>query len=318
MVSKKKFLQCRRGIEAFTSIFMLLLMFAVLMGLIVAFFSYNRSTQETMDVEQERSQERIELSGLKLDEQGLYLSNLTIVNTGTIEVRIRAIYNLTNGEVSFLCDPSTLADTHIAPGKSLSIDLSTLPFAVPFAPDAKIIAATERGVKTMDYESLLLLGPVEHPPHYDPTKLYCGPLMLQFDSFYYQEYNKQGSPVGDWKPGWVVPVSIPCAWKINLMDIETREITINKTSCFTTISSGSSDVRSWFLESTSQNLIVNETTSVIFKWSDPEAQKDVGSMYPSSTVCMVFLTFSGYFHEQNGTTTPYAQSIPFEAAITVK
>ena len=98
-----KFGGARKGISTVAGIFMLLLMFTAMMGLIVAFVNYNLSAKEQMEIDLERSQERIELS------VGVNDGNITSVvinNTGSIEVRIRALYKIVNGETTLLFDPS--------------------------------------------------------------------------------------------------------------------------------------------------------------------------------------------------------------------
>ena len=85
---------------------MLLLMFAAMIGLIVAFFNYNLSAKEQMNIDHERSQEKIELTGLGVNDD-FEITSLVINNTGTIDVRIRALYQIANGETKLLFDPST-------------------------------------------------------------------------------------------------------------------------------------------------------------------------------------------------------------------
>ena len=84
---------------------------------------------------------------------------------------------------------------------------------------------------------------------------------------------------------------------------------------------GSANVLSWFLNPTdlisyTQHIAANQTSNIIYMWDTPKEDK-LQSIYQNSCTCMVFLTFFGVFHELDGTTTPYAQTIPFEAAITV-
>jgi len=308
--------------------FMLLLMFAVVSGLIIAYFDYNISAQEQMTIEHERSQEKIILSKLQVDDQFRIL-NIIVNNTGSIEVRIRALYEILNGETTFLFDPSNYMDTHIAPSKSLSIYIPSEIPEILFDPQAKIVVATERGVKTLDYEPILLYEPAEPPTHYDPTKLYIGPLMLKFDDFQYRKTNKDGvlDPDDPWHPGWSIPKGFGyCAWKISVMDIDDRNITINSFSSFNAVPSESpATTLSWYLEPTNQTsrtqfLQVNKTESVLYIWSGPGLGANAQQMNLPGTrtpTCMVFLTFFGVFHEHDGTTTPYAQTIPFEASITI-
>ena len=316
----------KRGLQTVTAVFMLLIMLAFLTGLLAAFQNYRQSTQQQMTTEQARIEEKIMLS--KETNQQLYtVSNVIITNIGEIEVKIRAIYKIVDGESIFICDPSadpSNLNTHIAPSKTLSIDLA--PYDI--TADAKIVAATERGTKTMEYDPYLFENSEVELANYDPTKLYVGPLMLKFDDFWYIRTLSDGSfdPADQWSLGWNItdatPVSI--AWNITIMNIGDRNITLNRLSAFNLILTGSPSSLPWYIEPTNHvantiPLIINQTTTVTFIWDTPvpnaQAQR-LSSTFKDST-SMVFLTFFGVFHEPDETTKAYAQTIPFEAAISI-
>ncbi len=319
-----KLLQSRKGVGTITAVFMLLLVFTAITMLLVAFLSYNLSAREQMEIEHQRLQEKIELTQLEVNEQ-FKISSVIINNTGTIDVRIRALYEIANGETKLLFDPSQYSDSLISPTSSIVIHIPGDIPGIPFDPEAKIVAATERGTKTLDYVPTLLYGPIQPPSLYDPTKLYVGPLMLKFDDFAYHKTNGQGNldPSETWHPGWVVPKSPQYyAWRISVMNIDERNITLNRFASFNLVpTEAPSTTLSWYLEPTDhitskQFLQINQTQSITFIWDNPvsgAAQK----MNLPETTCMVFLTFFGVFHEADGTETPYAQTIPFEAAVTV-
>ena len=322
-----RFGRARKGISTITAVFMLLLVFALMTMLLVAFFNYNISAKEQMDIEHERSQERIELTKLGVDDQFI-ITDVLVNNTGTIEVKIRALYQIVNGETNFLFDPSTYDDTHIAPTDSVVIYFPGDIPAIHFDPGAKIVAATERGTKTVDYVPMLSYGPIKPPSEYDPTKLYIGPLMLKFDDFTCHKTDGQGNldPSTTWQQGWVVPPSkgnTGYAWRIGIKNIDDRDITINRFASFNLVpTEAPSTTLSWYLDPTDyttgkQLLPVNQTLSVIYKWAGPLSGDAQKLNLPDGTTCMVFLTFFGVFHEPDGTETPYAQTIPFEAAVTV-
>jgi hypothetical protein len=316
-----KIQKAKEGIATVTAIFMLLLMFTAMIGLIVAFYNYNLSANEQMEFDHARSQEKIELIGISVNED-FEIESVIVSNAGTIDVRIRAIYEIANGETNLLFDPSDYGETVIGPTGSLEI---LIPGSVPtiqFDPQAKIIAATERGTKTLDSIPTLFYGPTEPPSEYDPTKLYIGPLMLKFDDFSYHETDRNGvlNPTDTWQPGWVVDEKDYLAWKITIMNIDGRNITINRYASFNLVPTESpSATLSWYLEPTNvstQLLEVNQTVSVTYKWTNPLSGDAQKLTFPECT-CMVFLTFFGVFKEIDGTETPYAQTIPFEASVTV-
>ena len=318
----RKLRRSKRGIETVTAVLMLLLMFTALTILIVSFSNSNISAQEQMDLEHQRAQEKIELTNLEVND-AFEIIGVLVNNTGTIEVEIRAIYEITAVETKFLFDPADYGDAHIAPASSLLIDVPTNVPEIAFDPEAKIVAATERGTKNLDYVPALLFGTFEPPSNYDPTKLYIGPLMLKFDEFACHKTNGQGilNPASEWQPGWVVSEKGYYAWKITIMNIDDRDITINRFASFNLVPSESpSSTLSWYLDPTDLNgkqlLQVNQTVSVTYKWTAPLSGAAQRMNFPECT-CMVFLTFFGVFHEADGTETPYAQTIPFEASVTV-
>jgi hypothetical protein len=262
---------------------------------------------------------------LTLSEDGSEVSNVEVKNVGTIEVKIRAIYHINSASTDFICDPSIYMNTYTDIDESLEIPL---PAGISFEPNStKIVAGTERGVTTMEYVAPAFFGPAIDID-YDPSKLYIGPLMLQFDAFWYKTSSKNGilDPNDPWNPGWSIPKGFGyCAWNITVMNVDDRNITINRFSSFIAVPNDSpSSQTPWYLEPPNEGeftqfLPINQTRHIVYLWSTPkistgnQAQK---LTYPETT-CMVFLTFYGVFHEIDGSTTPYAQTIPFEAAITV-
>lgn len=313
------------GISTIAAVFMLLLMFTAFTGILVAFLNYNLSAKEQMDIEHERSQEKIVLTRIELDNES-NISNVVINNTGSIDVRIRALYEITNGETKLLFDPSNYDETNIGPTGSLIIDIPDGIPEIQFDDQTKIVAATERGTKTLDSLPELVYGPVEPPSDYDPTKLYVGPLMLKFDDFFYHTTLDNGTLDGTgWQPGWIVEekIAYPRAWKITVMNIDNRNLTITKFSSFNIVSTSSPQIKSWYINTTDninheQFLEINQTESITYIWNGPfsDVPQYVGNSLKGST-CMVFLTFFGFFHESDETKSPYAQTIPFEASITV-
>jgi archaellum component FlaF (FlaF/FlaG flagellin family) len=316
-----KLKQAKKGLSTIASIFMLLLMFAAITGMLVAFLNYNLSAKEQMDIEHKRAQEKIELTKIEVNDQ-FEISNVTISNTGSIEVKIRALYEILNGETRLLFDPSDYSDSTIPPSKSLSIEIPEDISEIPFDEQAKIVAATSRGTKTLDYVPDLVYGIVEPPTNYDPTKLYVGPLMLKFDDFFVCETDAKGNPTESWQPGWIVDEKGYYAWKITVMNIDNRNLTIYRFSSFNLAPTNSPSVLSWYIDPADQEageqfLRVNQTEIITYKWDSP-LSGDAAKLTFSDCTCMVFLTFFGVFHEADGTKTPYAQTIPFEASVTVR
>ena len=301
----KKFVQSRKGLESVTAIFMLLLMFTIIISIIITYVNYNLSSKDELDIENQRLHEKITL--LKEIEDNK-ITAVTIKNTGSIDVIIRAIY-INDDETFSTYDPSLTMNTILEPSTSLKIPIETITFK-----DAKIVAATQRGTRSID-----IPPPIEYqePPPPDTNKFYMGPILLKFDEFWYQSFETNFDPSGDWAEGWTVSADGYCAWKIGLTNIGDKNITINQYSCFSTFPSGSTDYRSWFLwtedGTNTVTLTINQTVNLYFVRSSPSSTGNV-KIYSNEQICMVFLTFYGTY-ENNG---PYAQTIPFEAAITVE
>ena len=322
---KRSLLQ-RRGISTvYGSLVFLFISFTILSLIVLAFYDYNLAANEKRQIDFERSQEKIVVTNITLTEDGSEISEVVVKNVGTIEVKIRAIYHVNSVSTHFICDPSPYMNTYIDIDQSLKIPL---PNGIAFEPNAsKMVAATERGVTTMEYVAPAFFGPAIDID-YDPSKLYIGPLMLQFDAFWYKTSSQDGTlnPNDPWNPGWSIPKGFGyCAWNITVMNVDNRNITINRFSSFVAVPNDSpSSQTQWYLEPPSagdytQFLPVNETCHIVYLWSTPKGPSGniaTKLTYPETT-CMVFLTFYGVFHEQDGKTTPYAQTIPFEAAITV-
>jgi len=307
--------------SVFGSILFLILVVTLASILFFALYRYNSLAKESIILEQERMQERVVLYALATQNVSgtEYVVAIYVNNSGSITSRIRAVYV----DNEFLCDPSDKSlnpdDTYINVKESLDI---WLPFGVEYEPMAKITVATERGIKSTEYE-YKLKGGGGGPPHYEQKGFYYGPLMLDFNKFYYTEC-PSGTPIPPWKEGWRIEIGTgEIAWNITVTNVDDRNITINQYSCFTLFPNKSpSNRRAWYLEPPqgfTQFIAVNETVNLIYIWDKPKSiSTKVQDIY--TTVCRnkVFLTFFGIFHEHDGTTKPYGQTIPFEAVLCVK
>lgn len=300
------------------SAMMLFLLIAIMIGLVTSFYSLNSSAQQQLSYEGQRSAEQITLISFGVGQNNLL--NATIANTGTIEVTIKALYKTLDGQVTYYYDPSINNPTIIQPGKNLTI---CFPSGVTLGTDEKIVAATSRGIKTIDID---IPKPTPTPSvTFDPTKYSYGNIELEWEKFECITWNGNNfNPPSQWNPGWFVsnPESY-IAWRATIKNIGDKDIILNGNSSLTldptaTDSQASPSKRSWFLYSdpTTQPqtalLPIDESVTVTFVWSDPYQQKFLG-IYNQPSVCMVFLTFFG--NNEDG--TAYAQTVPFEAAVKV-
>jgi PKD repeat protein len=309
----------------FGSILLIILVLTLASILFLTLYKHNESVREAISLEEERKQERIVLCGLATENTSgtEYIIALFVNNTGSIISRIRAVY-IGN---DLLCDPSNYAinpgDTYIDEKESLWI---LLPPGVEYEASAKMTVATERGIKSTEYAGRLKQGGGP-PPYYNQTGSYFGPLWLDFNKFYYTECDPTSGSYDPsaWKPGWKIQVgSGSIVWNITVKNVDDRDITINEFSCLTLFPNQSpSNRRAWYIEPPVENftqfIAVNETVNIIYIWTNPKSVSTrTQDIY--NTVCRnkVFLTFIGFFHEHDGTTKPYGQTIPFEAVLVMQ
>jgi hypothetical protein len=322
----------KKGISTVAAtVLFVILIFTLQTILFLAIYRYNNSLQDSIRTEQERIQERIVLSALLTDNstgiEEIYA--LLANNTGSITVHIRAIYV----DSQFISDPSNASinpgDTYVNAKETLWI---LTPHGIPYNPSSTITIATERGTKSTDYEGRLKQSSGERPPtRFD--KFYLGPLMLDFNKFYYATVDAQtGALTSQWMYGWEIFAGTgPVAWNITVKNIDDRDITINQFSVFTLWANDQPSNRlPWYIEpptrngslSLTQHIKVNETVQIVYKWATPKMNQtktpNTQSIYNTDARCRTFLTFFGIFHEKDGTTKPYGQTIPFEAVLVDK
>ncbi len=318
----KSIIKNKKGISPlFVSIY-LVIIGAILLSLIFSALStYESSLATRMSIEQERRQESIRLIGPKaLNISGIYAGYLRINNTGSISVRIRALYV---GH-KFICDPSKdlgAGDSYIDPKEALWIKL--YPYVHIEINSTTLNAlwtvTTERGIKSSEIGTKLILG---EPPLLWPKKFYIGPLMLLFDMFHWSETPATGS----WNHGWSIPQSSKeITWRILVVNIDDKPIIMNEKSCLTLISNDNSpkDPKTWYIDPLlmgSTTLLPGDYNFIYYTWKAPfshhggkDAFRQGITGLSTDDTCMNFLTFYGSFIESDGTLNSYGQTIPFEA-----
>ena len=298
-----------RGISSvFGSILILVLVLTLASTLFLSLYAYEEKAEESITVEEQRVQEKIVLLSLATENVSgtEYLRAIFVNNTGTITTRIRAVYI----DENFVCDPTNPSlnptDTYINPKDSLWIQI---PNNLLYEPLSKIEVATERGIKSVEYEWKLKTGSEAEPPP-ETLRTNFGPLLLDFEKFYYTENDGSYDP-NSWKPGWSVEQGATVVWNITVTNIDDRDITINKYSGFTLVSNDGGVQKPWFIEPPDglDTLFIasNSTVHLIYIWDRPRMTQGVSnqSVYNQNDRSKVFLTFFGIFHEHDGTTKPY-------------
>jgi hypothetical protein len=320
----RNFVKDRKALSPlFVSLYLAILAILLISTLFIALHVSSSALTERMRIEQERMQESITLVGpeaLNLTE-GTIVHMLRVNNTGSITVRIRALYI----DHTFVCDPSEFAgDAYIEPKEALWIQLYPNVNPPILWNDTTIegywTVTTERSTRASEVGGELKYGNPWIP--YSPNKFYFGPLMLVFDMFHWR--------VGadPWRSGWTIPKGTGVGakegvtWRILLVNVDDRDIIITDTSCLTLISNDNSpkDPLPWYIDPT-----LSETTLkpgifnfVHYTWSKPFSEggtKPQDVTMKELTTCITFLTFYGSFVEPDGTLTPFGQTIPFEAVL---
>ena len=309
----------RRGLSSvFGVILFLLLVLTLASTLFLSLYWFEGQAKESIALEEARVQEKIVLLSISTENVSgtEYITGILVNNTGTITSRIRAVY--IDGD--FICDPSDSTlnpdDTYVNPKDSLWIQV---PNDLQYKPLSKIEVATERGVKTVEYQWRLKSGSQAEPPS-EAERVSFGPLLLDFEKFYYTENYGSYDPYS-WKPGWSVEKGTTLVWNVTVTNIDDRDLTINKYSGFTLVSNDGGVQKPWYIEPPNglDTLLIpsNTTVHLIYIWDRPRLTQGASnqSVYNQNDRSKVFLTFFGIFHELDGSTKPYGQTIPFEAVL---
>lgn len=303
----------KRGVSSiFIAIYMSLIGVLLISTLFVSQVISRSSLTDYLKIEQDRRQENIQITKLTTDTNDLNFLQLQVNNTGAITVRIRALYV----DEKFKLDPSVLEnDAYIEPKETLNVTLIP-PIPIDEGLNAQWTITTERGTKSSELG--INLWEKTGGPIYTPNKFYYGPLMLVFDMFHWR------SDTGPWKNGWEIPKSATdVTWRILLANVDNRPITITDPSCFTLVGNEQQQnkIVSWFVnpEIGSLTFMPGQYYFVYYTWTAPYSASSNKVQRPNALTvgipCINFLTFTGSFMELNGTSTPFGQTIPFEAVL---
>lgn len=316
-----RFARNKKGVSPiFVSIYLVILITLLLSTLFFALYTYGSSITERLKLEEEKQQESLGLLGpdaLNETRSGEYFEALRINNTGTITIRIRALY-INYKFIYDPADPSRSQDSYINPKGYIWLRL------YPYVKiqlnqtmlDAYWTVTTERGTKAREIGSRLIFG--QPGDTYNPMRFYIGPLMIMFDMFNWR------SGTGPWQNGWSIPKNTPdVTWRILLSNIDNRDIEVTDRSSLTLISNDNAPSAPvpWYIDPTLSAMYYRPGAFyfVYYSWNKPYseggAQRQASNVFGSGTTCINFLMFLGAFMNPNGTRTAYGQTIPFEAVL---
>jgi hypothetical protein len=316
----KKYRRCKRGIETVTAVFMMLLMFGVLIGLVFAFSTQNSMFQGLIGTENSQAREQIILSK-QIDFSTNKLSGITLYNAGTVEETISGLYiTASSGQVNYLDLSYKSPQNLIKPKDRLPLGIADI--GPDLISSTSIIATTTNGVLSSD-------GPLPTPtpaptPTPDINSLVYGPVKLIFSEIWHASVSKNPSdlPNANWQTGDITGNGDYTAWRIKVTNIDKDPvykpypIVLNSKSVLTLIptAGSTSSVRVWYIYSDQQYSLVYQNPTYIYFVYDSEASKQAQKIYTQASGAQVFLTLFGSYPAM----TPvkdYGQTIPFEAIL---
>jgi FlaG/FlaF family flagellin (archaellin) len=296
-----------QGVSSVIGTILLMMLFLIVASvLFTALFGYNNSLQRANSLEDMRSQERVAISNLKFDNN--MLVGIFVNNSGSITVQLRALY-IDNQFICDLSDPSLNINGGYINAQESDL-ISVTP--VPYGPDSDIAVTTSRGTRAIQLQSNYRFESISTD---NPPETYYGPLRLNFTLFYYRDVDSNGAPLGPWQEGSKVsPTTIYCEWKITVTNVDTRDITLDKYSCFTLVSNEGGSQFPWYTNYPGQVIRSKQTATISYLWSAPlPVSTAEGFQGFNSHTAKTFLTFFGRFSDG----TVYGQTIPFEAILRV-
>jgi len=319
----------RRGIStaSATSFLFIFLVISIVFSQVSLSISQNNSIVKELQIDDERAKEDILLKELGTSTNNQFITYIRIMNTGEISVLIKGIYALDGNATTFLIDPSTYMDSSIEVNSELIITGPNGNYIASFDPNAKIELVTERGTKAIEYEDRLAYGTLSLIPNTAFSIEYGIPIQLNSSTMSYMKVNVDGTLIVNekWHLGWNVNSNIGyMAWNISITNYDNRSLVLRQYSCLTIVPNESPPSQSltWYIDPSNkvektQLLIPRQVKYLVFKWStisDSQAQQ----LYNISPArYLLFITLYGYFDNEDGTTSPYSQTIPLDAALIV-
>jgi hypothetical protein len=288
------------------AVFMLMIMITALLAIIFAYNGYNQATSNQRNDEYLRARESIAISAVNVNSQTNTIKNITVSNIGAIEVKIKALYLKQGGTTTFEVLPSTITNSYIPIDGSKSIDLTSLNLP---ATNAKLIVATERGVKSQGI-NLANTSSLVSQLNYDSSLFRIGPLMLVFTSLDWTSTFIGNNPSPPWQSGWIVPSGQKIAWRVNVTDVDPqgRDLTLNQYSGFTINKYDGTQTTTWYLKPNSITLNWNQSAIIMFMGDSP-GSNSASKITSGTGVNNAFLTLFGTY----GDGKTFAQTIPFES-----
>jgi hypothetical protein len=308
----KKLRNNKNGISTvFGSMLFLIIVMVIASTLFIGLYNHNKTTREGTRIEEIRSREKITICDLEtnLVDETLVVTTIEIMNLGSKAVKIAAVYV----DNSLIAETATVINTK-------SSNSITLDPPMEYDSESIITVTTDKGVRSSIEEGDL----VENYQVPTNDEFYFGPLRLDFEEFYYLEITDQDYDPEPLNPGWNPGPSTTLVWRINVTNVDARDLLLTGYSCLTLIDNSGGNQKPWYIErvqhadGTNSSIIESQENVMIFyRWDNPETKKEQ-STFANDAQCRVILTFFGTFQLSNNRQIPYGQTIPFEAVLIEK
>ena len=301
--------------QIYAALIALLIVIPLLVVLLSSFINYNLALEDQKIMTEQKIQENLSILEVEIVENEITSINeirsIIVNNTGTIELKVRAIYLKNETTTAFVSDPSV----YISPASSKNITLNP---ALPVTSNFSLTVSTERGTISKEF---FIPQWAKTEIVYDTENLTIGNLRLKFESFEYCVYDDKTKDWGPYLPGWNPPMGEYIAWKLNITNVGNDTLILNNHTSLTLSSCDGPTELPWYIPSLTYTLDTNTTAEVIFMVNTPGQDGDKINELQKITVGegtanMVFLTFFGeLIIAEPYEVRPYGQTIPFEAVI---
>jgi hypothetical protein len=236
---------------------------------------------------------------------GGIIQKITVNNTGTIPVKITAVYI----NSLYVTDPQLL----IKPQASGDINVQNLALSYNANVFKTLTITTERGTK---YSAVI--KDLENTEFSSLDTIY-GPIRLIFEDFkwtaFRDNFDVNYLNSANWTDGWKVSPSSCVIWRMRIQNIDINTINLGTKCCFVLRGPFSSQsLPVFYVDVPTSDLQIKprEYSSIYFVWKQPDVtartQNSASNLPSGSTATISFLVLEGSIGNK-----PLGETIPFEA-----
>lgn len=303
---KLKIASDKKGVSSiFLAVLIVIIILILTMSLFASIGISAESSLVVLKKEQLKQQEAILLSPGCVQRSGDIIQKITVNNTGSIPVKISAIYinSLFVTDPQLLMKPQATADINVA---NLGLSYNQNIFKT-------LTITTDRGTKYSAVIKDLESGEISS------LDTIYGPIRLIFEDFKWAPFQDQFSSnylnTATWSDGWKVNPSSCVIWRMRIQNVDIKTIDLGSKCCFVLRGpfSGQS-LPVFYVDTPTSDLQIKprEYASLYFVWKQPDEttrnQNSASSLPSGSTATISFLVLEGSIGGK-----PLGETIPFEA-----